>query len=128
MALTDKYQSLIDMAKQSGNVTVDDAGDVLRVSGTVSDESAKQRIWEEYNRLDPGMGSGDLTLDLQVGGGGGGGEGEYYTVQAGDSLSKIASHHGGGVSWQEIFEANRDQINDPNVIHPGQKLRIPSKG
>jgi nucleoid-associated protein YgaU len=124
MALTDKYQSLIALAQQSGNVTVEDRGDVLHVTGTVSDEAAKQRIWDEYNRLDPDMRSGDLVLDVQAGGGG---AEETYTVKSGDSLSKIASRYD-GVSWQEIFEANRDKLDDPDVIHPGQELRIPRKG
>lgn len=121
MALSDKYQSLIDMARAHGNVTVDDRGDVLAVSGTVNSEAAKQSVWEEYGRLDPDMGSGDLLLDLQVVEGGGG---EVYEVKSGDSLSKIASHYD-GVSWKEIFEANRDQLDDPDKIFPGQKLRIP---
>jgi len=125
MALTDKYQSLIDMAKAAGNVTVDDQGEVLHINGTVSDDAAKQRLWDEYNRIDPDMRSGDLMMDVQVAGGGGG---ETYTVKAGDSLSKIAAHHGGGLTWQDIYEANKDQISDPNMIHPGQELRIPSKG
>ena len=121
MALSDKYQSLIDMARAHGNVTVDDRGDVLAVSGTVNSEAAKQSVWEEYGRLDPDMGSGDLLLDLQVVEGGGD---EVYEVKSGDSLSKIASHYY-GVSWKEIFEANRDQLDDPDKIFPGQKLRIP---
>jgi nucleoid-associated protein YgaU len=44
-------------------------------------------------------------------------------VQAGDSLSKIASHY--GTSWQKIFEANRDTISNPDLIHPGQEIVIP---
>lgn len=124
MALTDKYQSVIALAQQHGNVSVDDAGDVLHITGTVPDEASKQAVWDEYNRVDPGMGSGDLTIDLQVSGGGGETE---YTVQAGDSLSKIAAHHGGGLTWQDIYEANKDTISNPDLIHPGQKLRIPSK-
>ena len=129
MALTDKYQSLIAMAQQHGNVTVNDEGNVLRIEGTVSDEATKQRVWDEYNRLDPDMRSGDVVLNLQVGGAGGSaaGEGEFYTVRGGDSLSKIAANYP-GVSWQEIFEANKDTVKDPNLIHPGQRLRIPSKG
>jgi len=126
MALTDKYQSLIEMARQAGNVTVDDRGDVLHINGSVRDEAAKQQLWVEYNRLDPEMRSGDLVMDVQVEGGGGGGV--TYTVKAGDSLSKIAAHHGGGLTWQDIFEANKDQISDPDMIHPGQQLRIPTKG
>ena len=125
MALTEKYQSLIDMARQSGNVTVDDQGSVLHLNGTVPDDATKQRLWDEYNRIDPEMRSGDLMMDIQVEGGG---AGETYTVKAGDSLSKIAAHHGGGLTWQDIFEANKDQISDPDMIHPGQQLRIPTKG
>jgi len=49
-----------------------------------------------------------------------------YTVVAGDSLSKIAKHEYGKASlWPRIFEANKDQIKNPDLIHPGQKLRIP---
>jgi nucleoid-associated protein YgaU len=49
-----------------------------------------------------------------------------YTVVEGDSLSKIAlREYGDAGQWRRIFEANRDQINDPDLIHPGQSLRIP---
>lgn len=51
-----------------------------------------------------------------------------YVVKAGDSLSKIAKReYGDANAWKPIFEANKDQITDPNLIHPGQKLRIPPK-
>jgi nucleoid-associated protein YgaU len=53
-------------------------------------------------------------------------EEQYYTVQAGDTLSKIAkTFYGAANKYTVIFEANRDILNDPNTIHPGQKLRIP---
>ncbi|HKG12911.1 MAG TPA: LysM peptidoglycan-binding domain-containing protein [Pyrinomonadaceae bacterium] len=129
MATRDKYQSLIDLANQSGvsNLQVSEEGDVLHVSGTASSEEAKQKLWDEYNRIDPDMRSGDLVLNIEVGGGGGqgGGGGETYTVKSGDTLSKIGSHH--GVSWQDIFEANKDTLKDPDKIFPGQTLRIPRK-
>jgi len=128
MATRDKYQSLIDLANQSGvsNLQVSEEGDVLHVSGTASSEEAKQKLWDEYNRIDPDMRSGDLVLSVEVGGGGGEGGGETYTVKSGDTLSKIGSHH--GVAWREIYEANKDVIGgDPDKIHPGQTLRIPRK-
>jgi LysM repeat protein len=129
MALSDKYQSLISLAQQGGvsNLNVQEQEGVLRVTGTAPDEQAKQRLWDEYNRIDPDMRSGDLVLDIEVaqGGGAGGGEGETYTVRKGDTLSEIGSRH--GVAWREIFEANRDQLDDPDKIMPGQKLRIPKK-
>lgn len=52
---------------------------------------------------------------------------QTYTVAKGDSLSKIAKKvYGDANQWKRIFEANRDQIEDPDLIHPGQVLRIPS--
>lgn len=53
---------------------------------------------------------------------------KIYVVKAGDSLSKIAKReYGDANAWKAIFEANRDQIKDPNLIQPGQKLKIPPK-
>jgi nucleoid-associated protein YgaU len=53
---------------------------------------------------------------------------KIYVVKAGDSLSKIAKReYGDAGAWKAIFEANKDQIKDPNLIHPGQKLKIPPK-
>jgi LysM repeat protein len=50
-----------------------------------------------------------------------------YTVASGDSLSKIAKKvYGDANQWKRIFEANRDQIENPDLIHPGQVLRIPN--
>ncbi|MGY1717710.1 transglycosylase family protein [Blastococcus sp. SYSU DS0552] len=49
--------------------------------------------------------------------------GQQYTVQAGDTLSGIASAN--GLLWQTLYEANRDVIGaDPGLIHPGQVLRL----
>ena len=131
MALREKYQSLIDLANQSGvsNLQVSEEGDVLHVTGTAPSEDAKKKIWDEYGRLDPDMRSGDLVLNLEVGGGSwgeGGGEEQTYTVESGDTLSAIGQRH--GVAWREIHEANKDVIgDDPDKILPGQKLRIPKK-
>jgi nucleoid-associated protein YgaU len=53
-------------------------------------------------------------------------EARVYVVQKGDSLSKIAKEvYGDAARWKEIFEANKDQIEDPNLIRPGWELRIP---
>lgn len=49
------------------------------------------------------------------------------TVKEGDSLSKIAKHELGDANkWRAIFEANRDKIKDPDLIHPGQVLTLPA--
>ncbi len=49
-----------------------------------------------------------------------------YTVREGDSLSKIAKReYGDANKWHAIYEANRDKIKDPDLIHPGQVLTLP---
>jgi nucleoid-associated protein YgaU len=50
-----------------------------------------------------------------------------YTVKSGDSLSKIAKHlYGDADKWHAIYEANRDKIKNPDLIHPGEVLTLPS--
>ena len=52
---------------------------------------------------------------------------QTYVVVSGDSLSKIAKHfYGDATKWPRIHDANRDQIKNPDLIHPGQRLKIPS--
>lgn len=56
-------------------------------------------------------------------------EPKFYTVQRGDTLWKIAElhyGHGKGARYEEIFEANKSLLKDPDKIYPGQKLRIPA--
>jgi nucleoid-associated protein YgaU len=66
--------------------------------------------------------------DTVPGGGGGGGAGSRtYTVQACDALSHVAQRHYGKASrWHAVFEANRDQLDDPDLIRPGQVLKLPA--
>ena len=123
MALQEKYQTLIDMANQIGvsglNVTEGDG--FLTIAGNASSADAKKQLWDEYNRLDPEYRSGDLVLNIDAPEA----ASNTYTVQSGDSLSKIGSKY--GVSWQKIYEANRDKLDDPDKIHPGQELNIPQE-
>ena len=52
----------------------------------------------------------------------------YYTIESGDTLSKIAErHYGDPQKYNQIFEANREVIQDPDKIYPGQKIRIPKE-
>jgi nucleoid-associated protein YgaU len=54
------------------------------------------------------------------------GLGKTYVVVKGDSLSKIAKReYGDANKWRTIYEANKDLINDPDLIYPGQELKIP---
>jgi len=124
--LMEKYQSLIDLANQLGvsglDVREDDG--VLKVDGVAGSAEAKQQLWDEYGRLDPDYRSGEVVMNISAPeGSSSSGGGSTYTVQSGDSLSKIGSQY--GVSWQKIFEANRDKLDDPDKIQPGQELTIP---
>lgn len=122
MSLQEKYQSLIDLANSVGisglNVTEGDG--FIKIEGTAPSAEAKQQLWDEYGRIDPDYRSGDMVLNIDAPAA----AANTYTVQSGDNLSKIGSKY--GVSWQQIFEANRDKLNDPDKIYPGQELTIPS--
>jgi nucleoid-associated protein YgaU len=52
--------------------------------------------------------------------------GKTYTVVKGDSLSKIAKQmYGNANQWKKIYEANKDTIKNPDLIYPGQVIKIP---
>jgi nucleoid-associated protein YgaU len=121
MALQDKYQTLIDMANQSGisGLNITEGEGFIKIEGNASSAEAKQRLWDEYARIDPEYRSGDLVLNINAPEA----AANTYTVQSGDSLSKIGSKY--GVGWQKIYEANRDKLDDPDKIYPGQELTIP---
>lgn len=120
--LVDKYQSLIDLANSLGvsDLSINEGDGFLKVDGNAPSAEVKQQIWDEYAKIDPDYRSGDLVLNVNAPEA----SSTTYTVQSGDSLSKIGSNY--GVSWQQIFEANRDKLDNPDVIHPGQELTIPS--
>jgi nucleoid-associated protein YgaU len=126
MALSEKYRGLIDIAKRENvaDLSVREEGGVLYVSGKAPSESSKQKVWDAYSAIDPDMRAGDLVLNLEVSAPAAT-SAETYTVQKGDSLSKIAKKYP-GLTWQKIYEVNKDQIKDPDLIYPGQKLVIPS--
>lgn len=125
MSLQDKYKQLIDQANGAGisNLQVTEQDNVLYINGTAPSAEVKDQLWGTYEKLDPEMRSADVVMNISVGGGGGGEQ--IYEVKSGDSLSKIAKNYP-GVSWKEIYEANKDQIKDPDMIQPGWKLKIPS--
>jgi nucleoid-associated protein YgaU len=128
MALRAKYQQLIDAAQQSGvtNLQVREQNNVLYIDGAAPSEAVKQQLWDLYGRLDPDYRAGDLVLNITaMGTSAHEAKTEEYEVVKGDSLSKIGQKY--GVPWREIYEANRDQIKDPDLIQPGWKLKIPPK-
>lgn len=126
MSLQEKYKQLVDQARSAGisDLQVTEQNNVLYINGTAPAAQVKDQLWDTYEKLDPEMRSADVVMNISIAGGAPKGE-QVYEVKAGDSLSKIAKNYP-GVSWKDIFEANKDQIKDPNLIHPGQKLKIPA--
>jgi LysM repeat protein len=140
--LKQKYQSVFNAIQQKGvrlsHVHVQD--NKLFVQGEAPSEQIKNQIWDEIKRIDPTY--SDLTCDLTVNSSlapqasqqtaqraaaSAGGGLQTYTVKAGDSLSKISQQfYGSANQYMKIFEANRDQLTDPNMIRAGQQLKIPS--
>lgn len=123
MALQDKYATLIQQATGAGvtGLQVVEQNNVLYVTGTAPSSAVKDQIWGTYEKLDPEMRSGDMVLNISVAEG----AEQEYEVKSGDSLSKIAKNYP-GLTWQKIYEANKDQIKNPDIIQPGWKLKIPS--
>lgn len=124
-ALKQKYQSVIDFAQERGaslkNVHIEN--EKLLIRAAVPNDQVKNEVWDKIKAVDPSF--GDLTADLLIDSTLAVPE-RVYVVVAGDSLSKIAKHHYGDAGqYMKIFQANQDQLSDPDKIKPGQKLRIP---
>ncbi|HZF64407.1 MAG TPA: LysM peptidoglycan-binding domain-containing protein [Chitinophagaceae bacterium] len=129
MALRAKYQQLIDAANNSGvsDLQVREQNNVMYIDGNAPSEQVKNQLWDIYNQIDPDYRSGDLVLNINAIGSSAHAAHDSmqeYTVVKGDSLSKIGQKY--GVSWKQIFELNKDQIKNPDLIQPGWKLKIPA--
>jgi nucleoid-associated protein YgaU len=122
MALQDKYAQLIQYASGNGvtNLSVVEQDSVLYVTCTAPSNQAKDELWKIYESIDPEMRSGDMVLNVTIDQS----AIQTYEVKPGDNLSKIAGKYD-GISWKDIFEANKDVIKDPDKIFPGQVLKIP---
>ena len=96
----------------------------MTITGTLPTMYDVNQVWDKVKEIDPALSAGDLTLNLSAARNDIYGE---YEVQAGDNLSKIAGLvTQGKLSYQQIFEANSDQLDDPNTIKAGQRLVIPN--
>ena len=138
-----KYESVFNTIQQQGvrltHVHMD--GNKLFIQGDASSDEAKNKVWDIIKTVNPNWQS-DLIADIRVTGTGQQGAPQTgapqqqaasssghrtYTVKPGDTLSKIAGELlGSPGEYMKIFNANRDQLSDPNKIKPGQTLKIPA--
>ena len=129
MGLRDKYAYAIQTAKDLRmQGSADERDGKLYFHGTVNTQAEANKIWDAIKTI-PDW-SKEVVADVKASGQspatGTSGSQKTYTVKSGDTLSKIAREMlGDANAYNEIFEANRDQLSDPNKIKPGQVLKIP---
>jgi nucleoid-associated protein YgaU len=134
MSLRDKYAYAISTAKGKFDGSAQERDGKLHFVGSVKTEEEKNEIWNAIKTIPEWR--NDVVADIQVTGGGsssGGGAStatatasKTYTVKAGDTLSKIAKQHlGDANAYMRIYELNRDQLSNPDLIKPGQVLKLP---
>ena len=135
--LKQKYQPVIDAIQKEGgqlqNVNMD--GNQLYLKAAVHSDASKNKVWDAIKSVDPNF--QDLKHDIEVNATGqsqgasdsssaeNSGSGSKYTVQSGDSLSKISQKfYGDANKYMTIAKTNH--IDDPNKIKAGQELIVPA--
>jgi len=90
MALQDKYKPLIDAATASGvtNLQVKEQDGVLYVNGNAPSGAVKDKLWNEYDKIDPNFTTGDLVLDVDVSGAVDGGKLKVITERSNLNIRK----------------------------------------
>ena len=124
--LTDKYGDVYILAQNLGctNLNAQEENGRITITGTCPTQYAVNQVWDKAKQIDPDLNDSDLTINLTAQRNDIYGE---YEVQSGDTLSGIAQKvTQGNLTYQQIFEANRDVLSDPNKIQPGQRLKIPN--
>jgi nucleoid-associated protein YgaU len=128
MGLRDKYAYAISQAKGKFDGGAEERDGKLYFTGSVKTENEKNEIWAAIKTIPDWK--DEIVADIKVTGGPAAAPAaaaKTYTVKAGDTLSAIAKAElGNANAYMKIFEANRDQLSDPDKIKPGQVLKIPA--
>ena len=129
MGLRDKYAWAISQAKGKFDGSAEERDGKLYWVGSVKTEEEKNEIWQAIKTIPEWR--DEIVADIKVVGGpvaaAAPAAAKTYTVKSGDTLSAIAkSQLGSAGDYMKIFEANRDQLSDPDKIKPGQVLKIPA--
>jgi len=122
MSLRDKYAAAIHVAKSVGmQGAAEEANGRLQFKGTVTSEDDKNKIWDALKSVPTWKDELNAQIDVVAP------AAVTYTVQSGDTLSKIAKAHlGDANAYMKIFDANKDKLSDPDKIQVGQVLTIPT--
>src|SRR5918995_1808759 len=125
MNLREKYNHAIQVAKgfrMEGSAQERDGK--LYFKGQVKNQDEVNKIWDAIKTVPDWR--NDIVAEVTIDPAAAAAADETYTVKSGDTLSKIAKEHlGDANAYMQIFEANKDQLSDPDKIKPGQVLKIP---
>ena len=129
MGLRDKYAWAISQAKGKFDGSAQERDGKLYFTGSVKTEAEKNEIWNAIKTIPEWR--DEVVADIKVVGGSAAAPApaaaKTYTVKSGDTLSGIAKAQlGSAGDYMKIFDANRDQLSDPDKIKPGQVLKIPA--
>ena len=126
MNLRDKYNHAIQTAKgyrMDGSAQERDGK--LYFTGMVKNQDEVNKIWDAIKTVPDWR--NDVIAEIKIDPNAKQVQQTTYTVKSGDTLSKIAKQHlGDANAYMKIFDANKDQLTDPDKIKPGQVLKIPS--
>ena len=117
-----KHISEVGLGNPNIQTTVE--GSTVTVTGEVASQEEKEKILLTLGNI-----SGVETVDDQMTvAAAAEPESQFYTVEKGDTLSKVAKQfYGDANAYMKIFEANKPMLSHPDKIYPGQNLRIPPK-
>lgn len=129
--ITDTLNDTLPSLIANLNVTVSE--DVVSLTGEASSDAVREKAILLAGNVQgiEAVDADGLTVAVPDAPTGSGGvttmkEPTFYTIQKGDTLSKIArAKYGRAGQWRALFEANREIIDDPDRIYPGQRIRIP---
>lgn len=125
MSLQVKYSPVLSLVKDLNiqGLNVNEEAGKLKLSGIVDTQYEKNVLWDKIKEIG-GETHDDITAEINVA------NTDYYhlhSVQSGENLSKIAKHYYKDANkYIKIFEANKDQLSNPDLIKVGQKLKIPN--
>jgi nucleoid-associated protein YgaU len=126
MGLREKYAYAIQTAKGKFDGSAQEKDGKLHFAGSVKTEAEANEIWNAIKTI-PDWRT-DVVAEIKVIGppAGAAAAAKTYTVKAGDTLGAIAKAQlGDANAYMKIFNANKDQLSDPDKIKPGQVLKIP---
>ena len=127
-----KYSSVLKMLESQKGIKVQNLhvkDDKLVLKALAGTEQIKNSVWDQIKKVDPKYADlmAEINVDSSLAPAPAPAAAKTYTVQPGDTLSKISKQfYGDANKYMKIFDANKDQLKDPNMIKVGQVLKIPS--